>query len=824
MKGNRPISLLFLPSAAVFFGAWAAAGGCSDAVNPVGGGSDGAAGPRDGGPQVKTCSSSLECGSGEECKGGTCVAVASDGGPDLDGGGDADIPNGDAESCQAGACGPGNRCNAETGKCEAAAIVKADPDNLDFGAVPYNTEVKRSLSVSNVGSVDLTVTSVQFEQGTNPDPANPIFSYAAGKPLPVTLKPTEFVGIEVTYRQDDAKPDTGALLVTSSDLDAPLLRVPMKSVYKGVPDLAIVDSSKNPPEVLYPLPGDADEYTVDIGNVDIGASKETVVTFLNTTGGDAVFSIAEVKAHKKTDNEFAISFKDPADPSKTLAVPVYMGAGATVDMHVVYAPTIKVEDEQTDLDLITNDDDVNNDGAAGGNILYVKLRAKGGWAPPGISVDKTSVDFGEVQVNSTGTVPVKVCNTGTTQLNIAASSGLETPGTDYSTSPATLEMALGANGCVDVTVTFAPLTLGKKDNVLVIDSDDPVNPELRVALTGVGTNPTISVDPQRIDFGDVAFGVPAAPVKVTVKNTGVGSLSVSTIDLTQGSAADYSLAGKPALPATLLENQGNSIEFNVAFTPALVGSGISGAVQIDNGDNKNPHLTIPLTGNGVNRKPDGEVCNVDGECAGGHCCTGKCSSWKDPENCGACGTPCTLPDATPTCATGTCKVASCDSGHANCDINDANGCELAHVDYPSGNTCNNPSDAGSACGDNRWWSVFKGCHTAVWDSTPFKVETGNTSKWFQATATNCMQIACTDPVRHRVQLTVPVGVEYDLCVYKAGCASAECTTATASAPVTVEVNSEPKEELDFTYVAEVRFKTGTSCENWSLSFTGILQQ
>jgi len=792
-------------------------------VNPVGGAGDAGGAPRDGGPQVKTCSSSLECKSGEECKGGTCVPVASDGGPDLDGGGGEDVPNGDAESCQAGACGPGNRCNPATGKCEPAAIVKADPTDLDFGAVPYNTEVKRSLSVSNVGAIDLSVTSVQFEQGTNPDPQNPIFTYTAAKPLPATLKPNEFVGIEVTYRQDDGKPDTGALLITSSDLDQPLLRVPMKSVYKGVPDLAIVDATKSPPEALYPLPGDNDEYTVDIGNVDIGASKETVVTFLNTTGGDAILSFDEVNAHKKTDNEFVISFKDPLDPGRTLAVPVYFGAGEMVDMHVLYAPTLKIEDEQTDLDVVTNDDDVNNDGTGGGNILYVKLRAKGGWAPPGISVDPTSVDFGEVQVNSTGTVPVKVCNTGTTPLNLKPTSGLETAGTAFSISPATLDMALAAAGCADVSVTFAPTTLGKADNKLVIDSDDPSNPQIKVVLTGTGTNPTISVDPQSIDFGDVAFGVPAAPVKVTVKNTGVGNLLVSTIDLTPGSAADYSISGKPVLPATLLENQGNSIEFTVAFTPALVGNGITGAVQIDNGDNKNPHLTVPLTGNGVNRKPDGEVCNVDGECAGGHCCTGKCSSWKDPENCGACGTPCTLPDATPTCATGTCKVASCDSGHANCDLDDSNGCELAHVDYPSGNTCANPSDAGSACGDRRWWSINKGCHTAAWDAAPFKVETGNTSKWFRATATNCIVIACTGPVHHRVQLTVPVGVEYDLCIYKAGCASAECTTATPAAPVTVEVESS-KEELDFTYVAEVRFKSGTSCENWSLSFTGVLQQ
>lgn len=67
-------------------------------------------------------------------------------------------------------------------------------------------------------------------------------------------------------------------------------------------------------------------------------------------------------------------------------------------------------------------------------------------------------------------------------------------------------------------------------------------------------------------------------------------------------------------------------------------------------------------------------------------------------NCGACGTACTLTNATPTCAAGHCTVASCATGFANCDGNDANGCETdtrtstAHCGRcggvcPAGGTC-----------------------------------------------------------------------------------------------------------------------------------------
>lgn len=45
-------------------------------------------------------------------------------------------------------------------------------------------------------------------------------------------------------------------------------------------------------------------------------------------------------------------------------------------------------------------------------------------------------------------------------------------------------------------------------------------------------------------------------------------------------------------------------------------------------------------------------------------------------NCGACGRSCTLPNANTSCSGGTCAVASCTVGFADCDRNPTNGCEV----------------------------------------------------------------------------------------------------------------------------------------------------
>jgi len=65
-------------------------------------------------------------------------------------------------------------------------------------------------------------------------------------------------------------------------------------------------------------------------------------------------------------------------------------------------------------------------------------------------------------------------------------------------------------------------------------------------------------------------------------------------------------------------------------------------------------------------------------------------------NCGTCGNICNLPNATPQCSGGTCAIASCNAGFADCDGNPANGCEVNITNSVGncgvcGNICNTPN-------------------------------------------------------------------------------------------------------------------------------------
>ncbi|NIS34140.1 MAG: hypothetical protein GWO04_31170 [Actinobacteria bacterium] len=69
-----------------------------------------------------------------------------------------------------------------------------------------------------------------------------------------------------------------------------------------------------------------------------------------------------------------------------------------------------------------------------------------------------------------------------------------------------------------------------------------------------------------------------------------------------------------------------------------------------------------------------EVCNMmDDDCDGLIDEGFNLSS--DPDNCGACGNVCNLPNASSLCTWGFCYVSSCDTDWGNCDGDSSNGCE-----------------------------------------------------------------------------------------------------------------------------------------------------
>lgn len=64
----------------------------------------------------------------------------------------------------------------------------------------------------------------------------------------------------------------------------------------------------------------------------------------------------------------------------------------------------------------------------------------------------------------------------------------------------------------------------------------------------------------------------------------------------------------------------------------------------------------------------------------------------DTANCGDCGSSCYFPQATSACVGGACRISSCQSGWANCNVDTSDGCETSSGTDPA-----NCGDCGITC-------------------------------------------------------------------------------------------------------------------------------
>ena len=115
------------------------------------------------------------------------------------------------------------------------------------------------------------------------------------------------------------------------------------------------------------------------------------------------------------------------------------------------------------------------------------------------------------------------------------------------------------------------------------------------------------------------------------------------------------------------------------------------------------HQCSNITSDPVNCGACGVSCNPDGGGTGMLCCAAKCTNpQSDTNNCGACGSACAPKNATGTCASASCGVASCSTGFLDCNHIAMDGCEVNSVTDTMNcgacsNICPTPMNAMPGC-------------------------------------------------------------------------------------------------------------------------------
>jgi hypothetical protein len=228
----------------------------------------------------------------------------------------------------------------------------------------------------------------------------------------------------------------------------------------------------------------------------------------------------------------------------------------------------------------TADENNNQVTLSGINSFSRWTVASGSLQPAGFSVNKSLIDFGSVNVNSTKIDSVSVSNNGGDVLTVNGS-GLGS----FSVAPVgNQSIAIGAS--MTFYITFAPTSIGSVSNDVEFTHNATGSPTT-VTVSGVGTAALLRLDTSNYDFGNVLVGT---LVTDTVLATNDGN---ATMLVTASTSAPFSVSpsGEQSIAASA------SMEFYVTYSPTAMGAQGDDVTFTHNGLNS-PN-TVAYDGTGI---------------------------------------------------------------------------------------------------------------------------------------------------------------------------------------------------------------------------------
>ncbi len=166
---------------------------------------------------------------------------------------------------------------------------------------------------------------------------------------------------------------------------------------------------------------------------------------------------------------------------------------------------------QYQADIIINHDNPHQDYI----IIPVILNVLG---LPEISLSTNSLNFGDVFVNSTETMPLVISNTGSSPLII---SNIATSGNYYNVNYSNFTVPVNQSRSIEIT--FSPDAIGNDDGTLSINSNDYLHNPMTVSLFAEAiAPPEIEVIAQDLNFYVLGNGVDSKTI--LIQNNGASTL------------------------------------------------------------------------------------------------------------------------------------------------------------------------------------------------------------------------------------------------------------------------------------------------------------
>ncbi len=427
----------------------------------------------------------------------------------------------------------------------AAPVLTADRTEIDFGPQPVDgRSASRTLTLSNEGATPMQVSAVSVVGEHASDFS--IGERCGSDELP----PGDSCTLRIGFTPRAAGERVASLQIESDGArQAAAIALKGSGVWSGQP----LDAA--PPEL-------------DFGRQRRGrASEPRRVAFINRTSQPVEVGDVRLDAG---DSGFTIDSQDCRQTTLT--------AGKECGVALRFRPPNEGKTTAT-VAVLT---------AAG---LETTVELAGVGVEPRLSVEKSSLDFGDLRVGFEQRRRAVLSNSGTTTLAF----GDATLG-----GPARSSYSKGKDGCsgfslepgrtCTIEVVFRPSRKGELQAALDVQSD-AAGGRQTITLVGRGTSAELSLDRQRLDFGSVRRPG-SANQTLTLRNDGSTRLRIQRMSVTGGAAADFVVSAIGCGESGIAP--GASCQATVRFVPRADGARAARLVIQHDGDG--PSREVALLG------------------------------------------------------------------------------------------------------------------------------------------------------------------------------------------------------------------------------------
>jgi hypothetical protein len=306
---------------------------------------------------------------------------------------------------------------------------------------------------------------------------------------------------------------------------------------------------------------------------------------VNTLSSSQAITLVNTGNRSITIQQAATSIPQFAISGPTL--PIAVAPGQTASFLVAFMPNAAVKFSGSIDFSLSHRDELRRVPVSGTGLATAQQPlGPGSGVQPQLSVQPSTVSFGNVPVGSTNTQTMTISNPGSANLTISQSS---LSGVGFSATGLTIPLNIAPGAKILFTLAYTPAAASAVSGTLTLVSNAPGSPA-SFTLSGSGLAQTyhLSASPASLSFAATTVGNSSASQTVTLTNTGNSTVTVSQLS---SSSTAFGVTGL-SLPLNLAAGQFTN--FSVLFAPLTAGS-LSGSVSVASTATNSP-ATIALSG------------------------------------------------------------------------------------------------------------------------------------------------------------------------------------------------------------------------------------